>query len=415
MAISPKNRYNANQIDTSDPTNYPEGKAKNISALGNTDGSPFEQDMLNDIWGFQQAILKAAGNVVPDGNPENANASQYLAALRLSMQGAHYYYREAGAGSLVVPEWVTPSHTIRIIGSAGGGGGGSCMYQSPTSAYAEAAAGGGGGSGRTFETIISGSELVAGSTINFNIGDGGVGGAGAVFNTPGLNGGDGGTTTLDITSLSLSLAAAGGSGGGAGYAALNSQSTQSGAGGYGLCGGGGGASRWGSPTVYNGSGGGFYAYDSTLRGLEGQDGWKDPYVQEGLGGNGGVYSIVVSPGVRLVRDVRTYFGNQDQQSLGGKWDSWIYNPSGTPKTVYTAGGGGGAPGGSPIYYPPNSTYDSKNGYNLSTSSYAAAWMGKGGGGPGAGGGGAGIWDANSISIKLDGGRGATGMIAIIIA
>jgi len=79
MAISPKTVY-PTQIDTTDPTGYPEGKAQNISAPGDGLGTPWEKAMINDILGFQQALLSAAG-ASPSGTPDKVGASQYKDAL----------------------------------------------------------------------------------------------------------------------------------------------------------------------------------------------------------------------------------------------------------------------------------------------------------------------------------------------
>lgn len=82
MAISPKNTYNANQVDASDLANYPEGKAKNISAIGNTDGTPYEEKIVNDLFGFQQAILRQSLQAV-SGLNDTASLSQYLQGIKL--------------------------------------------------------------------------------------------------------------------------------------------------------------------------------------------------------------------------------------------------------------------------------------------------------------------------------------------
>lgn len=65
---------------------YPQGKARNVSAPGAGDGTPFTADMLNDIWGFLQCILKNTGTD-PSGIPDTANTSQYLGALGRLMFG----------------------------------------------------------------------------------------------------------------------------------------------------------------------------------------------------------------------------------------------------------------------------------------------------------------------------------------
>jgi len=79
MALIPSTTY-AGQIDV-DSTHYPLGKARNISVAGANDGTPFEKMLVNDIWGFQQALL-AAGGITASGNPDTADVSQYLSALQ---------------------------------------------------------------------------------------------------------------------------------------------------------------------------------------------------------------------------------------------------------------------------------------------------------------------------------------------
>lgn len=79
MAISPKTRY-PGKIDISDLVNYPDGKAQNITVPGDQTGTPYEKDLVNDIFGFQQKLLAEAG-IVPSGAPDNAVTSQYYDAL----------------------------------------------------------------------------------------------------------------------------------------------------------------------------------------------------------------------------------------------------------------------------------------------------------------------------------------------
>lgn len=82
MALIPKNAYPAQTL-TTDPA-YPQGKARNATVLGDGTGTPFEQQWVNDVWGFQQALLDEAG-IVPNGSPDSVGASQYLAAIQALM------------------------------------------------------------------------------------------------------------------------------------------------------------------------------------------------------------------------------------------------------------------------------------------------------------------------------------------
>lgn len=78
MAIIPSTNY-AGQIDTGDAA-YPQGKAKNVTTAGDGTGTPLEAAWVNDLWGFKQALLDAAG-ITPSGTPDEVGASQYLTAL----------------------------------------------------------------------------------------------------------------------------------------------------------------------------------------------------------------------------------------------------------------------------------------------------------------------------------------------
>lgn len=78
MAINPETQY-PGKISPSTP-DYPYGGARNITIPGDGTGTPWEAALVNDLFGFQQAIL-IEGVVVPSGTPETAGASQYLEAL----------------------------------------------------------------------------------------------------------------------------------------------------------------------------------------------------------------------------------------------------------------------------------------------------------------------------------------------
>lgn len=78
MAINPETQY-PGKIAPSTP-DYPYGAARNITNPGDGTGTPWEAALVNDLFGFQQAALKAA-DIAPSGNPEKVGASQYLTAL----------------------------------------------------------------------------------------------------------------------------------------------------------------------------------------------------------------------------------------------------------------------------------------------------------------------------------------------
>lgn len=79
MALKPSDRY-PGQIDTSDLVAYPQGKARNRTLPLDGTGTPFERDLVNDLFGWQQALLRYAG-ITPSEVPDNAIVSQYLDAI----------------------------------------------------------------------------------------------------------------------------------------------------------------------------------------------------------------------------------------------------------------------------------------------------------------------------------------------
>lgn len=62
-------------------TEYPQGKARNVTTPNDGTGTPWEAAIVNDDQGFKQALLNEAG-IIPSGNPDTALSSQYLEALR---------------------------------------------------------------------------------------------------------------------------------------------------------------------------------------------------------------------------------------------------------------------------------------------------------------------------------------------
>lgn len=78
MAINPEIQY-PGKVEPSS-SDYPYGAARNVAVPGDGTGTPWEAALVNDIFGWQQAMLSAAA-IVPSGSPEKATASQYLDAL----------------------------------------------------------------------------------------------------------------------------------------------------------------------------------------------------------------------------------------------------------------------------------------------------------------------------------------------
>lgn len=79
MAINPETQY-PGKIAPATPE-YPYGGARNITTPGDGTGTPWDAALVNDIFGFQQALLGRA-NSVPSGTPDKVGASQYLDALQ---------------------------------------------------------------------------------------------------------------------------------------------------------------------------------------------------------------------------------------------------------------------------------------------------------------------------------------------
>lgn len=78
MAINPETQY-PGKIEPAS-AEFPYGKARNITLPSDGKGTPWEAALVNDLFGFQQALLSDAG-VVPSGTPDEVGASQYLQSL----------------------------------------------------------------------------------------------------------------------------------------------------------------------------------------------------------------------------------------------------------------------------------------------------------------------------------------------
>jgi hypothetical protein len=79
MAINPETQYPGRVAPAS--VDYPYGAARNPTIQGDGTNTPYEAALVNDLFGFQQALLGEAG-AVPSGTPEKATLSQYLNALK---------------------------------------------------------------------------------------------------------------------------------------------------------------------------------------------------------------------------------------------------------------------------------------------------------------------------------------------
>ena len=91
MAINLESKY-PGQVEAAD-ANYPLGGAKNETAPSSFDGTPFEKAMLNDIFGFEQALLKIA-DITESGNSDtaaNKTSSQYAQAILMMLLSNHIF------------------------------------------------------------------------------------------------------------------------------------------------------------------------------------------------------------------------------------------------------------------------------------------------------------------------------------
>jgi hypothetical protein len=86
MAIKPDSLFVGKIAAAS--TDYPLGSARNVVTSGDGTGTPFLADLVNDTFGFYQALLAEAG-ITPSESPDTAVNSQYLAAI-FKISGANF-------------------------------------------------------------------------------------------------------------------------------------------------------------------------------------------------------------------------------------------------------------------------------------------------------------------------------------
>lgn len=157
MAISPEDEYGA-QVDTSDPTGYPHGQARNITSPGDGTGTPLEKKWVTDLWGWEQALLTEAGAIEPSGTPDKVGASQYLEALERLFAPTFIEVTANVTIDLANFPW---AKWVRLKVAGGGGAGGNGTNTRGA---------GGGGSGYPNEAWI---DISAGGELVFEIGAGG--------------------------------------------------------------------------------------------------------------------------------------------------------------------------------------------------------------------------------------------------
>lgn len=79
MALDYRTTYGI-QVLSGDP-GYPYGKARNVTVSGDGTGTPWEQSLVNDWFGFLQSLLSAS-SATPSGTPDAVGASQYLDGVK---------------------------------------------------------------------------------------------------------------------------------------------------------------------------------------------------------------------------------------------------------------------------------------------------------------------------------------------
>lgn len=118
MALDYKKRY-PDRTD-SPSADYPFGRARDVSSPGAGDGTPWQQDLVNDLFGFLQGLLSEAG-VTPSESPDTAQVSQYLDAVKAVVGGdanLNLFSESYSERSVSGPITVDPAddgHTVRLV------------------------------------------------------------------------------------------------------------------------------------------------------------------------------------------------------------------------------------------------------------------------------------------------------------
>ena len=97
---------------------YPYGSSRNESTPDAGDGTPYNLQRADDVFGFQQALLSMAG-ITPSGSADSVTESQYLQALVQLASGRAGWYDDVGAADAYVLDVKTsqPSPAAYFDGS----------------------------------------------------------------------------------------------------------------------------------------------------------------------------------------------------------------------------------------------------------------------------------------------------------
>jgi len=129
MALIPNSTYPSQTLSPTDGS-YPLGKARDVTVTGDGTGTPLKQEWVNDLWGFEQALL-AAADITASGSPDAANSSQYLQAIQAICAPKHNYIVQMGSKSGTM---LTSTTSTSYVAIAGGGGNNSIVSLDNTQA-----------------------------------------------------------------------------------------------------------------------------------------------------------------------------------------------------------------------------------------------------------------------------------------
>jgi hypothetical protein len=101
MAINPSTNGNMSGRITAPDADYTYGSSKDETGAGAGDGTPYFKGRANDLFGWQQALLRLA-SIVPTGDAETQLASQYVQSMIELSAGRAISYDESGVADVYV-------------------------------------------------------------------------------------------------------------------------------------------------------------------------------------------------------------------------------------------------------------------------------------------------------------------------